>query len=111
METRLTIHEYRIQQWSQIIQTCRSSGMTVNNWCAENGIHPKSYYYWLRKMRTAALEQQPTSAPFVQIGEEKREEAPGSGILLRVSGCEVEIREGTSTELIERALQAIRHAG
>lgn len=46
----------------------------------------------------------PAGAPFVQIGEEKREEIPGSGILLRVSGCEAEIHEGTSTELIERTL-------
>jgi hypothetical protein len=112
METRLTIHEYRMQQWAQIIKTCRDSGITVKAWCAQNGVHPKSYYYWLRKIRTATVEQQQCGTEFVQIGEDKPIADPRiGGILLRVSGCEIEIREGTSTGLIEQTLQAIRHAG
>lgn len=111
METRLAIHEYRLQQWAQIIRTCRDSGMTVKDWCAQNGVHPKSYYYWLRKIRTAAVEQQ-SGTEFVQIGEDNPIAEPRiGGILLRVSGCEIEIHEGTSARLIEQTLQAIRHAG
>lgn len=112
METQLTIREYRMQQWTQIIRTCRSSGMTVNAWCAQNGVHPKSYYYWLKKVRDAALNQQPANTPFVQISDEKpiAEQCCGR-ILLRVSDCEIEIHEGASTELIERTMQAIRHVG
>ena len=49
---------YRLQQWTQIIQQCKSSGLTNKAFCAQNGISEKTYYYWLRKMRTALAEKE-----------------------------------------------------
>ena len=46
---------YRLQQWTQIIQQCKSSGLTNKAFCAQNGISEKTYYYWLKKMRTAVV--------------------------------------------------------
>ena len=30
--------------WSQRVADCRSSGLSVNRWCAEHDIRPKTYY-------------------------------------------------------------------
>jgi len=48
--------EFRLRQWTQIIQTCQASSMTVAAWCNRNNINIKSYYYWLRRIRSLARE-------------------------------------------------------
>ncbi|PYG86569.1 hypothetical protein LY28_02997 [Ruminiclostridium sufflavum DSM 19573] len=40
-----TKNDFRIKQWTKIIQTCQASGMTVVDWCSQNDIKIKSYYY------------------------------------------------------------------
>ena len=32
-----------LRQWSQRVAECRSSGLSVTRWCAENEIKPKTY--------------------------------------------------------------------
>ena len=59
MNTREVTRQYRLQQWTEIIRECRSSGQTVSAWCAEHHINNKSYYYWLKRVRTAACEALP----------------------------------------------------
>ena len=46
--------EYRLQSWTEIIRECQASGLTNKEFCAQRGIAEKTYYYWLRKVRTAA---------------------------------------------------------
>ena len=50
--------EYRLQSWTEIIRECQASGLTNKEFCARRGIAEKTYYYWLRKVRTAVIEPQ-----------------------------------------------------
>lgn len=52
-------HDVRRATWQSIIKQCqeRPEHTTVKQWCLENGIREKSYYYWLRKFRKEAAEQ------------------------------------------------------
>lgn len=43
---------YRAQEWAMLIQECSSSGLTKREFCQQRGISEKSFYYWLRKLRT-----------------------------------------------------------
>ena len=47
-------NEYRMQSWIEIIRECQESGLSNREFCSQRGISEKTYYYWLRKMRTAA---------------------------------------------------------
>ena len=47
---------FRAQQWAMLIQECNSSGLTKRAFCRQRGISEKSFYYWLRKMRSQAAE-------------------------------------------------------
>ena len=38
--------QQKIAQWGERISSCRSSGLTVAQWCSENGISLTSYYKW-----------------------------------------------------------------
>jgi len=48
--------EFRLKQWSKIIQACQTSGMTVVSWCNQNNVKIKSHSHWLRKVRALACE-------------------------------------------------------
>ena len=41
----------RLQEWEQQIEEQKTSGLSVQEWCEQNGINPKTYYYHLRKVR------------------------------------------------------------
>ena len=36
--------------WTERISACKNSGKNVGAWCEENGINPKTYYYWHNKL-------------------------------------------------------------
>ena len=48
--------EYRAQSWALLIQECQSSGLTNKEFCRQRGVSEKSYYYWLKKLRTHLAE-------------------------------------------------------
>ena len=47
---------YRAQEWAMLIQECSASGLTKREFCQQRGISEKSFYYWLRKLRTQMVE-------------------------------------------------------
>ena len=55
--------ELRLQEWAEQIKSQQSSGLTVQKWCAENGINAKTYYYRLRKVREQFMEDSPSIVP------------------------------------------------
>ncbi len=55
--------EVRLQEWSAQIEAQQASGLTVQQWCAENGIKPKTYYYHLKKVREQFLDSSPAIVP------------------------------------------------
>ena len=49
--------EFRMAQWTQVIQECRESGLSNREFCRQRGISEKTYYYWLKKIRESLAEQ------------------------------------------------------
>ena len=49
-------NEYRVENWSALIQECNASGLSNREFCRQHGISEKSFYYWLRKLRHQAAE-------------------------------------------------------
>ena len=41
----------RLQEWNRQIEEQKSSGLSVQEWCIQNRINIKTYYYHLRKVR------------------------------------------------------------
>ena len=49
-------NEYRAQNWAMVIQECSNSGLSNREFCRQRGISEKTYYYWLRKLRSQMAE-------------------------------------------------------
>ena len=61
--------ERRLMEWSEQIKRQQSSGMSVEQWCVENGIKPKTYYYRLRKVRKQCAAVPPSIVPIAMPDE------------------------------------------
>lgn len=44
-------NELLMKEWAAMVRECRSSGLTVKNWCMNNGVNIKTYYYRLKRVR------------------------------------------------------------
>ena len=94
-------NEYRRQQWTQIIRECQSSGLSNKEYCRQQGIPEKTYYYWLRKLRSAAAEGIP------QI-EEVEPPAEEDKVYIRFRGAELTLPAGTDIEAIAAVLRSLQ---
>ena len=47
---------YQLAKWSEIIKSCKSSGIQVSEQLKQNNISKNQYYYWQLKLKDACLE-------------------------------------------------------
>ena len=66
MNTKLATSRMRIGQWADIIKDCKESGLKVDDYCAQHGLSGNAYFYWLRKVKEAAL----TQSGFVEVQQQ-----------------------------------------
>lgn len=96
--------EIAASQWAEQISNCRSSGLSVTEWCKEHGINVKTYYYHLRKLREKVCEQLP-----VAVASLPNLKACACAITVQdASGITVRISDGTSPETITAIIRAIK---
>jgi len=120
LNTREVTRHYRLSKWAQLIQECRCSGKTIAQWCEENDISPRKYYYWLKCVREAACNALPAkvqSNPFVPVEVPLLETTSHPEhktllpeITLRIGTVTMEIHSNASVNLIETTLRAIQNA-
>lgn len=104
--------EFRLRQWTQITQTCQASGMTVVAWCTQNNINIKSYYYWLRRIRSLACESgvlttRGNEQPIVPVAF--RQIKTPTAVTIHLSSVSVDIYDGASRETIESVLAVLKN--
>jgi len=103
--------EFRLRQWTQIIQEYQSSGMTVTNWCKQHNINTKSYYYWLRRIRAMACEsetllQKPTHQQIVPVAFKPSKAT--AAVTIHLPSISVDIHDGASRTTIEAVLASLK---
>jgi len=120
LNTREVANQYRLSKWTEIVRECRSSGQTISAWCADHDINPKTYYYWLKRVRVAACEALPSlhpqnnpivpvNLPVSTAGTDSGGKETSSEIVIRFGAVTIEIRNHASVALIENTLRALQH--
>ena len=95
---------YRMEQWRQIIQECQKSGLSNETYCQQQGISEKAYYYWLRKLRTATVEQAVPQIMELEPEDERRAEV----LYIRYRGAELRLPAETDIEAAASILRSLR---
>lgn len=55
MDIETVCRATRREEWKAKIEACRSSGLTVRDWCEQQEISEPTYYYWLKQLRQEHL--------------------------------------------------------
>ena len=95
--------EYWAQTWAMLIQECSNSGLSNREFCRQRGISEKSYYYWLRKLRSQMAE---TAVPqLVQL-----EPAPLQVDILQIQyrGAELKLPAGIDMDAVSALLRSLQ---
>ena len=120
-ETTAAAVQYRLKEWAEQIRECqnRPAGMSVVDWCATRSITKANYYYRLRRVRQACLENLPPEAVAQQIvplntSLLQQETQSGSGIQqglsVSVNGFFIHVTESTPMPLLAAVLKVVRNA-
>ena len=95
--------EYRAQTWAMLIQECNSSGLTKREFCQQRGISEKSFYYWLRKLRSQMAEA--AGPQLVQL-----DHVPDIDETLHIQylGAELKLPAGVDIDAVAALLRSIQ---
>lgn len=120
MDTREATKKYRMNKWAKLISECHNSGQKVAKWCSDHNINQKTYYYWLKKVRTAACEAYPTlnsgnnpivpiNIPQITKGQRLECKSTTAGVVIKIGKASVEVYNNASQDMIEKAVKALRN--
>jgi len=71
MNTREIAEEYRLSHWAAIMRERAESGQSIRAFCASRSICYNVYFYWQRKLRAAACQEQAITAALTDEREHK----------------------------------------
>ena len=99
--------QQRLAEWSRRVEACRSSGLTVVQWCQEHGIAVSTYFSWQRKVFQALTEVQKVTFAEVPVLEYSQ---PSWHVAasLEVNGIQIQVYEGADKDTLQALLQAVK---
>jgi len=114
MDTQKVTKEYRITQWTKIIQDRLDSGLNVKKFCQAAGISKDAYFYWQRKLRETACEAlvksegQKEAVPggWMQLAPLQTQDAP-TALDIEISRCHVKVFTDTDPELLKKVCRIL----
>ena len=122
-QTSLVAEQVRLQLWAEQVRVCknRPRGMDVETWCAQNNITKANYYYRLRRVRKACLDQMQTEqADFIELPmpSEKNISADTENVSDSIPAIRIKTKEGVSfevfsnvsTEVLKYLIEVVIHA-
>ena len=95
--------DQRLSEWTQRIEERKSSGISVKNWCRENGVSEKTYYDWQRRIFRGV--QEDPSPEFAELhGSGFRAPAVAS---LEMAGVSVQVYAGADEQTLHALFRAL----
>ena len=97
--------DYRVQNWAMVIQECSNSGMSNREFCRQRGISEKTYYYWLRKLRSQMAE-----AAVPQLVQLEPSPVPVQDDMLQIQyrGAELKLPSGVDMDAVAALLRSLQ---
>ena len=100
----------QLSNWAEMVRECCASGKSVVQWCNENGIKVKTYYYRQNKVREAMAENC-SKNEVVPIGITPQLSSPEvikPVIIIRKNDVELELSENISSENLIKVLRTLQ---
>ena len=117
MDTRKTAAEYRLSQWTQVIQIRKSTGQSVKDFCTSEGISKSTYLYWQRKLREAActefsMQEAISSSSLIPKGwagiETKKSTCAEAELTIDIKGCRIIVKDDTDLDQLAKVCRLLK---
>ena len=102
--------QQKMAEWAKKVKQCRSSGLSVREWCQENRINISSYYKWQRKIYSVVeAEKESQVSEFVDVTPSMgMYETASVAITVHAKGVAADIRNGADPATVEAVLQILK---
>lgn len=99
--------EVKLAQWAEMVKSRKESGLTVTDWCRQNGINLKTYYYRLKRLRQTVCNEieQHDIVPVKPIAET---EPTSEKIELSVGDVKISLPDNFNENTLSRLLGVLR---
>lgn len=122
MDTSLTVRNMRRQSWALMLQEQSASGLSVREWCKQNNLSVKAFYYRRRLVQSMILDSveeprftelvmpepsgsntdlKPNASPAVSFTPQ---------LMISTGDFTIGVTQDTPGQLLADVLQVIRHA-
>lgn len=111
MDTRLAAQQIRLTEWAGIIRARNESGQTVKEFCRQNEITETQYFYWLRRVRAAALQKHASS--FAELPAPANSPAPSPGdtdVIIEIGRARVRVSNACSRDTLSMVMEVLGNA-
>lgn len=102
----------RNRQWLAMVRQRKESGLTIKDWCEQNGVSQHAYYYRLRMLREQAASADPVFAELTPPAEvsavtDTNLENLNSTAVLRYKDLTIGLSNQASADLIANIVRAL----
>jgi len=94
------------EEWRQIIDGQRPSGLTVAAYCRDRGIKDSAFYAWKRRLRSPAKSNLSSAPAFVEVKPPKKSAVEAIEICLR-GERRLLVRRGFDRDLLIELVHAL----
>lgn len=121
--------EIRLAQWERIVLEGNRASVTKREWCRQNGINEKSFFYWQRKIRLKALDARNAHSAIVSVPATDNSKPtfvelpfPGGAdgkksdtnvmpeLMIQVNDCRVFVTASVQESTLQTVMKVIRNA-
>ncbi len=117
MNTALVAKDFQYQAWAVMVREQAESGLSVSDWCEQNSINKKSFYYRRKRLREEYLQDGAPSFVRLMPGAAGPAETQTSTVsafcpqlTVSLNDTVIGVTQDTPPQLLEEVLRVIRHA-
>ena len=100
-------NEVKLAQWAEMVRSRNESGLTVTDWCGQNGINLKTYYYRLKRLRQAVCNEIERH-DIVPVKAISGTEPTAEKIELSVGNVKISLPENFNEDTLRRLIGVLR---
>ena len=107
-------HQARTQEWGVAIQECRSSGLSVREWCRQRGVTTTTYYRWEREVLSGIRKKdgaERSEVSFVELSvptPQVMHNVPKRTATVNVGGGTIDLYQEMGPEMLKILVELLR---
>jgi hypothetical protein len=113
METGLTVKNLQHHSWAIMVQEQTRSGLSIRDWCSQNNISTKTFYYRRKQVRSEILQAaSPVFAELIPPEGDRVSSADGfrPQLTISIKDAVIGVDQGTPQQLLASVLEVMRNA-